>query len=166
MTDERGHARPPEGGPETVAEAEVDEEFSEMEVDAPRVGIVMGSKSDMAAMEAAAKELEQRGIGHEVRVMSAHRDPDVVADYARNARMRGLRVIIAGAGLSAALPGVVAAHTPLPVIGVPLTSSKSVAGGLDALLSIAQMPPGVPVACVGVDNARNAAVLAARILDS
>ena len=166
MTDERGHARPADGGPETVAEAEVEEEFSDMEVDAPRVGIVMGSKSDMAAMEAAAKELEQRGIGHEVRVMSAHRDPEVVADYARNARMRGLRVIIAGAGLSAALPGVVAAHTPLPVIGVPLTSSKSVAGGLDALLSIAQMPPGVPVACVGVDNARNAAVLAARILEA
>ncbi len=126
----------------------------------------MGSKSDMAAMDAAAEELKKLGIGHEVRVMSAHRDPDVVADYAKNAKMRGLRVIIAGAGLSAALPGVVAAHTQLPVIGVPLTSSRSVAGGLDALLSIAQMPPGVPVACVGVDSARNAAVLAARILDS
>ena len=110
---------------EPVAEAQVQEEFAEMEVDAPRVGIVMGSKSDMPAMEAASKELEQRGIGHEVRVMSAHRDPDVVADYAKNARMRGLRVIIAGAGLSAALPGVVAAHSDLPVIGVPLTSSKS-----------------------------------------
>jgi phosphoribosylaminoimidazole carboxylase PurE protein len=149
---------------EPIAEAEVQEEFAEMEVDAPRVGIVMGSKSDMPAMEAASKELEERGIGHEVRVMSAHRDPDVVADYAKNAKMRGLRVIIAGAGLSAALPGVVAAHTALPVIGVPLTSSKSVAGGLDALLSIAQMPPGVPVACVSIDGARNAAVLAARIL--
>jgi 5-(carboxyamino)imidazole ribonucleotide mutase len=137
-----------------------------IEVDAPRVGIVMGSKSDMAAMQSAAEELEKHGILHEVRVMSAHRDPDVVAEYAKNARMRGLRVIIAGAGLSAALPGVVAAHTDLPVIGVPLTSSKSVAGGLDALLSIAQMPPGVPVACVGVDNARNAAVLAARILSA
>ncbi len=159
---ERGHAR----GVETVAEAEPDAEFDDLEVDAPRVGIVMGSKSDMPAMEGAAKELETRGILHEVRVMSAHRDPDVVADYAKNARLRGLRVIIAGAGLSAALPGVVAAHTTLPVIGVPLTSSKSVAGGLDALLSIAQMPPGVPVACVGVDNAKNAAVLAARILDS
>ena len=166
MNEERGHARPAEGAaPEALAEAEVEEEFSEMEVGAPRVGIVMGSKSDLPAMEAASKELEQRGIGHEVRVMSAHRDPDVVADYARNARMRGLRVIIAGAGLSAALPGVVAAHTTLPVIGVPLTSSKSVAGGLDALLSIAQMPPGVPVACVGIDSARNAAVLAARILE-
>ncbi|HTE60012.1 MAG TPA: 5-(carboxyamino)imidazole ribonucleotide mutase [Solirubrobacteraceae bacterium] len=166
MTEERGHARPAEGAPEALAEAEVEEEFSEIEVAAPRVGVVMGSKSDLPAMEAASKELEQRGIGHEVRVMSAHRDPDVVADYARNARMRGLRVIIAGAGLSAALPGVVAAHTTLPVIGVPLTSSKSVAGGLDALLSIAQMPPGVPVACVGVDSARNAAVLAARILEA
>ena len=98
-----------------------------MEVDAPRVGIVMGSKSDMPAMEKAAKELDERGIRHEVRVMSAHRDPDTVADYAKNAKMRGLRVIIAGAGLSAALPGVVAAHTELPVIGVPLTSSMSVA---------------------------------------
>ena len=97
--------------------------------------------------------------------MSAHRDPEVVADYAKNARMRGLRVIIAGAGLAAALPGVVAAHTELPVIGVPLTSKTSVAGGLDALLAIAQMPPGVPVACVGVDGAKNAAVLAAKILD-
>src|SRR5688500_3372545 len=125
----------------------------------------MGSKSDMPLMEKAAQELEERGIRHEIRVMSAHRDPDTVAEYAKNARLRGLRVIIAGAGLSAALPGVVAAHTDLPVIGVPLTSSKSIAGGLDALLSIAQMPPGVPVACVGVDNPRNAAVLAARILD-
>ena len=147
------------------AEPQTEAEFEGMEVDAPRVGIVMGSKSDMAAMDAAAEELKKRDIGHEVRVMSAHPDPDVVAEYAKNAKMRGLRVIIAGAGLSAALPGVVAAHTDLPVIGVPLTSSTSVAGGLDALLSIAQMPPGVPVACVGVDNARNAAVLAARILD-
>jgi 5-(carboxyamino)imidazole ribonucleotide mutase len=150
--------------PETAVEPEVESEFADLDVQAPRVGIVMGSKSDMPAMEAAAEELKKQGIHHEVRVMSAHRDPEVVADYARNAKMRGLRVIIAGAGLSAALPGVVAAHTPLPVIGVPLTSSKSVAGGLDALLSIAQMPPGVPVACVGVDSARNAAVLAARIL--
>ena len=148
------------------AEPQTEAEFEGMEVDAPRVGIVMGSKSDMAAMDAAAEELKKRDIGHEVRVMSAHRDPDVVADYAKNAKMRGLRVIIAGAGLSAALPGVVAAHSELPVIGVPLTSSMSVAGGLDALLSIAQMPPGVPVACVGVDNAKNAAVLAARILDA
>ena len=139
-------------------------ELEGLEVGGPAVGIVMGSKSDMLAMEKAAKELTERGISHEVRVMSAHRDPDLVADYAKNARLRGLKVIIAGAGLAAALPGVVAAHTDLPVIGVPLTSATSVGGGLDALLAIAQMPPGVPVACVGVDNARNAAVLAARIL--
>jgi 5-(carboxyamino)imidazole ribonucleotide mutase len=151
---------------EPVAETSVEAEFEGLEVDAPQVGIVMGSKSDLPAMEAAAEELKGRGIRYEVRVMSAHREPDTVAGYAKNAQMRGLRVIIAGAGLSAALPGVVAAHTALPVIGVPLTSSKSVAGGLDALLSIAQMPPGVPVACVGVDNARNAAVLAARILQA
>ena len=150
------------GGP--VVETEVEDQFAELDVDAPLVGIVMGSKSDMPTMEKAARELEERGIRNEIRVMSAHRDPDTVAEYAKNARMRGLRVIIAGAGLAAALPGVVAAHTDLPVIGVPLTSSMSIAGGLDALLSIAQMPPGVPVACVGVDNARNAAVLAARII--
>ncbi len=147
---------------ESMAETAAD--IEDLDTDAPRVGIVMGSKSDLPAMEKAEAELTERGISSETRVMSAHRDPDTVADYAKNARMRGLRVIIAGAGLSAALPGVVAAHTDLPVIGVPLTSKTSVAGGLDALLSIAQMPPGVPVACVGVDNARNAAVLAARIL--
>jgi 5-(carboxyamino)imidazole ribonucleotide mutase len=150
--------------PTSQTETQVEAEFEEMEVDAPRVGVIMGSKSDMPAMEAAIRELDERGILHEVRVMSAHRQPDVVTDYAKNAQMRGIRVIIAGAGLSAALPGVVAAHTSLPVIGVPLSSAKSIAGGLDALLSIAQMPPGVPVACVGVDSARNAAVLAARIL--
>jgi 5-(carboxyamino)imidazole ribonucleotide mutase len=150
--------------PETLAEPVV--ELEELEVDTPLVGIVMGSKSDMERMEAAERELIERGIRCEVRVMSAHREPEKVAEYARNARLRGLRVIIAGAGLSAALPGVVAAHTDLPVIGVPLTSRTSVAGGLDALLSISQMPPGVPVACVGVDNPRNAAVLAARILGS
>jgi phosphoribosylaminoimidazole carboxylase PurE protein len=147
-----------------ITQEAVAAEFDGIEEATPLVGIVMGSKSDLPAMEAAATELEKHGIHHETRVMSAHREPDTVADYAKNAEMRGLKVIIAGAGLSAALPGVVAAHTALPVIGVPLTSSKSVAGGLDALLSIAQMPPGVPVACVGVDNARNAAVLAARIL--
>jgi 5-(carboxyamino)imidazole ribonucleotide mutase len=165
MSEERGHATPAPAAPEARTEADPSEQFEALEVDEPRVGIVMGSKSDMPAMEAAAKELQERAISHEIRVMSAHRDPDVVAEYARNAKLRGLRVIIAGAGLSAALPGVVAAHTSLPVIGVPLTSSRSIAGGLDALLSIAQMPPGVPVACVGVDSARNAAVLAARILE-
>ena len=146
--------------------AETAAEIEELDTDAPRVGIVMGSKSDLPAMEKAEAELTERGISSETRVMSAHRDPDVVADYAKNARCAGCKVIIAGAGLAAALPGVVAAHTDLPVIGVPLTSRTSVAGGLDALLSIAQMPPGVPVACVGIDSARNAAVLAARILNA
>jgi len=153
-----------EAATEAEVETEVEAELGELDVDAPLVGIVMGSKSDLPVMEKAADELRERGIMHEVRVMSAHRDPETVADYARNARMRGLRVIIAGAGLSAALPGVVAAHTDLPVIGVPLRGPLSAAGGLDALLAIAQMPPGIPVACVGLDNARNAAVLAARIL--
>ena len=157
---------PPEPDVEAQVETQVEHQFDDLEVDAPRVGIVMGSKSDMPVMEKAKKELDDRGILSEVRVMSAHRDPDVVTEYARNARGRGLRVIIAGAGLAAALPGVVAAHTDLPVIGVPLTSSTSIAGGLDALLAIAQMPPGVPVACVGVDGARNAAVLAAKILEA
>jgi len=151
-----------ERGPQTLAASQ--SELEQLDIDEPLVGILMGSKSDIPVMEPAERELTERGIGSETRVMSAHREPDAVAEYARNARLRGLRVIIAGAGLSAALPGVVAAHCDLPVIGVPLTSRTSVAGGLDALLAIAQMPPGVPVACVGVDNARNAAVLAARIL--
>ena len=133
---------------------------------APRVGIIMGSKSDMEIMEKAGAVLDDAGVRHEIRVMSAHRDPDVVADYCKNARMRGLRVIIAGAGISAALPGVAAAHTDLPVIGVPLTSSLTAAGGLDAILSIVQMPPGVPVAAVGLDNPKNAAHLALRILSA
>ncbi|HZG47882.1 MAG TPA: 5-(carboxyamino)imidazole ribonucleotide mutase [Thermoleophilaceae bacterium] len=150
-----------------VTETAVEHQFDDLDVDvAPQVGIVMGSKSDMPVMQKAADLLDELGIRHETRVMSAHRDPDTVAEYAKNARMRGLRVIIAGAGLAAALPGVVAAHTDLPVIGVPLTSKTSVAGGLDALLAIAQMPPGVPVATVGVDNAKNAAALAARILSA
>jgi 5-(carboxyamino)imidazole ribonucleotide mutase len=151
---------------EVAPVAEVEEEFAELDVDAPLVGIVMGSKSDMPVMEKAGRELEERGIRYEMRVMSAHRDPETVAAYAKNAKMRGLRVIIAGAGLAAALPGVVAAHTELPVIGVPLRTDSSVGGGLDALLAIAQMPPGVPVACVGVGAARNAAVLAAKILQT
>ena len=147
-----------------ATEAAVEAEFEGMEVDAPRVGIIMGSKSDMETMEKAGKVLEEHGIRYEIRVMSAHRDPEMVADYCKNARMRGLRVIIAGAGLSAALPGVAAAHSDLPVIGVPLSSSLSAAGGLDSILSVVQMPPGVPVAAVGLDNPRNAAHLAIRIL--
>jgi phosphoribosylaminoimidazole carboxylase PurE protein len=132
--------------------------------DSPLVGILIGSESDRERIQPAVDELGARGVACELEVRSAHRQPDAVAEYARSARERGLRVLICGAGLAAALPGVVAAHTDLPVIGVPLRSSMSVLDGLDALLSIVQMPPGVPVACVGVDNAKNAAVLAARIL--
>ncbi len=132
----------------------------------PVVGILIGSDSDRERMQPALDELGQRGIACELEVRSAHRNPEAVAEYAQSARDRGVRVLIAGAGLAAALPGVVAAHTDLPVIGVPLRSTMSVGDGLDALLSIVQMPPGVPVACVGVDNAKNAAVLAARILDA
>jgi phosphoribosylaminoimidazole carboxylase PurE protein len=145
--------------PET--EAAVEQAFPEP---GPLVGILVGSESDRAAMEGATAELDERGISWEFNVLSAHRNPREVAEYATSAAPRGIRVLITGAGLAAALPGVVAAHTELPVIGVPLRSSKSVLDGLDALLAIVQMPPGVPVACVGVDNSKNAAVLAARIL--
>jgi phosphoribosylaminoimidazole carboxylase PurE protein len=160
----------PESRPESgsaislVPDPDVQAQLEEFDVDAPRVGIVLGSDSDMEKMEGAARELRERGVPHELRVISAHRQPDEVAEYAKGARLRGLRVIIAGAGISAALPGVIAAHTDLPVIGVPLSGRLTAAGGLDAILSIVQMPPGVPVACVGLDNPRNAAILAARIL--
>jgi 5-(carboxyamino)imidazole ribonucleotide mutase len=128
------------------------------------IGILVGSESDRERMQGAFDVLDEAGVGYEFDVRSAHRSPDAVRDYARSARERGLKVLICGAGLSAALPGAVAAHTDLPVIGVPLRSSLSVLDGLDALLAIAQMPPGVPVAAVGVDNPRNAAALALRIL--
>jgi 5-(carboxyamino)imidazole ribonucleotide mutase len=164
LEPERGFAMTDVAPEEPETLPEVEEAFEEIEVDAPRVGIIMGSASDKPVMQPAGEELKERGIRFEVRVISAHRDPDAVADYARNAHMRGLRVIIAGAGMSAALPGVVAAHTDLPVIGVPIKAKNSVSDGLDALLSTVQMPPGVPVACVAVNGARNAGVLAARIL--
>ena len=135
-----------------------------MPADGPLVGILVGSESDRDAMSAAMTELDERGISHEFNVLSAHRNPDGVAEYAKSAAARGVKVLIAGAGMAAALPGVVAAYSELPVIGVPLRSSKSVADGLDAMLSIVQMPPGVPVACVSIDGSRNAAVLATRIL--
>ena len=160
----------PLGGAPARLEAlddQLDEELEaleELEVDAPRVAILMSDKSEMPVMEPAEQILAERGIRCEVRVMSAEDEPGTVADYAGNARLRGIKVIIAGGALSAALPGVVAAHTDLPVIGVPLRHPTSVAGGLDALLGIAQMPAGAPVACVGIDGARNAGVLAARIL--
>ena len=141
----------------------VEEAFEEIDVDEPHVGIIMGSKNDKPKMQPAGTVLEEAGVRFEVRVMSAHRDPELVRDYCQNARMRGLKVIIAGAGMSAALPGVAAAHTDLPVIGVPILG-KSL-GGLDALLSAVQMPPGVPVACVAVDGAKNAGLLAVRIIN-
>jgi 5-(carboxyamino)imidazole ribonucleotide mutase len=147
-----------------LAEPEVRAQLEEFDIGEPLVGIVMGSPSDMEQMEKAAKELSERGIPHELKVMSAHREPDTVAEYAKTAKSRGVRVVIAGAGVSAALPGAIAAHTDIPVIGVPLSGRLSAAGGLDAILSIVQMPPGVPVACVGLNNARNAAILAAQIL--
>jgi 5-(carboxyamino)imidazole ribonucleotide mutase len=141
-------------------------QFTESRPDGPLVGIIMGSQSDMEVMQKAGKVLDEAEVSFEIEVMSAHRDPERVADYCRTAQERGLKVIIAGAGLSAALPGVAAAHTGLPVIGVPLSSSLSAAGGLDALLSVVQMPPGVPVAAVGLDNPRNAAHLAVRIINA
>jgi 5-(carboxyamino)imidazole ribonucleotide mutase len=148
----------PEEAPTPLA---VLEEFEEA---GPLVGILIGSESDREAIEPAVEELNDRGISNEVRVLSAHRDPRAVAEYGSTAALRGVRVIIAGAGMSAALPGVVASYSDLPVIGVPLTSSKSAAGGLDAILAIVQMPPGIPVACVSLNGARNAAILAAKIL--
>jgi 5-(carboxyamino)imidazole ribonucleotide mutase len=159
----------PEGiGPEadvgTVTMPAVEEAFEEIEVDAPLVGIIMGSKSDKPKLQPAGEALHDAGIRYEVRVMSAHRDPEMVREYCHNARMRGLKVIIAGAGMSAALPGVAAAHTDLPVIGVPISSGTL--GGLDALLAASQMPPGVPVACVAIDGAKNAGMLAARIINA
>lgn len=128
----------------------------------PLVGILMGSQSDAHVMDDAAKELEARDISHEISVLSAHRDPEGVREYALGAERRGLKVIIAGAGKAAALPGVVASMTGLPVIGVPIRTTDL--GGLDSLLSMVQMPPGVPVATVAINGARNAAILAAQIL--
>lgn len=128
----------------------------------PQVGIIMGSRSDLDTGIKAAEALVSLGINFEITVASAHRTPDDAVNYARNARSRGLRSIIAIAGLSAALPGVLAAHTTLPVIGVPV--SAGTLGGLEALLSTAQMPSGVPVAAMGIDAARNAALFAARII--
>jgi 5-(carboxyamino)imidazole ribonucleotide mutase len=130
--------------------------------DKPTVAVVMGSESDREIMADAVTVLDEAGIASEVQVMSAHREPERVAEFAKAAQARGIRVIIAGAGLAAALPGVVASYTDLPVIGVPLATGTL--GGLDALLAICQMPKGVPVATVGINNAKNAGLLAVRIL--
>lgn len=127
----------------------------------PLVSIIMGSTSDLPVMEKACKWLEQEEIPFEINALSAHRTPDAVEEFAKNAKTRGIRVIIAGAGMAAALPGVIAASTPLPVIGVPI---KGMLDGLDAMLSIIQMPPGIPVATVGVNASQNAAILAAEIM--
>ena len=121
----------------------------------------MGSTSDLPVMEKACKWLEQQQIPFELNALSAHRTPDAVREFAQNAKQRGIKVIIAGAGMAAALPGVIAASTPLPVIGVPI---KGMLDGLDAMLSIIQMPPGIPVATVGVNGAQNAAILAAEMI--
>ena len=129
---------------------------------APKVGIVMGSDSDMAVMAKAADMLEELGLDYEMRIISAHREPDELIAWTKGAEERGIRVMIAGAGMAAALPGMCAALFPLPVIGVPL-SGKNL-DGMDAVFSILQMPPGIPVATVAVDGAKNAAILAAKIL--
>jgi 5-(carboxyamino)imidazole ribonucleotide mutase len=130
----------------------------------PVVGVIMGSKSDLETMRAAVDELAKFGVAHEVKVVSAHRTPDAMVSYAKSARDRGLKVIIAGAGGAAHLPGMVASMTTLPVIGVPVATKHL--GGEDSLYSIVQMPGGVPVATVGIGNARNAGLLAIRILGS
>ena len=130
--------------------------------DSPLIGIVMGSDSDLSTMQAAADVLREFGVPFEMRVVSAHRTPDDMADYAKTAHTRGLRAIIAGAGGAAHLPGMVAAYTPLPVIGVPVQSKAL--SGLDSLLSIVQMPGGVPVATVAIGQAKNAGLLAVQIL--
>mgnify|MGYP002431662008 CR=1 FL=1 len=127
----------------------------------PRVSIIMGSTSDLAIMEKAAKVLDDMGIPFEMNALSAHRTPAEVEAFAKQAAERGIEVIIAGAGMAAHLPGVIAAMTPVPVIGVPINASLN---GMDALLAITQMPPGIPVATVGVNAAKNAALLAAEIL--
>ena len=127
----------------------------------PKVSIIMGSTSDLPVMEKAARVLDEMEIPFEMNALSAHRTPQEVEEFASDAEGRGLRVIIAGAGMAAALPGVIAANTTLPVIGVPI---KGMLDGLDALLSIVQMPPGIPVATVGVNGAQNAALLAVEML--
>ncbi len=127
-----------------------------------KVGIVMGSDSDLAVMNKAADVLDELGIDYEMNIISAHREPDIFFDWAKNAEKNGIKVIIAGAGMAAHLPGMCAALFPLPVIGVPLYS-KSLSG-TDALYSILQMPPGIPVATVAIDGAKNAGILAAKIL--
>jgi len=130
----------------------------------PVIAVIMGSESDRMFMEKCVRELEEKQIPHDVFVMSAHRDPERVREFAQNARANGYKVIIAGAGMAAALPGVIAAQTDLPVIGVPIAGTSNPLRGQDALYAIVQMPPGVPVACMAINGAKNAALFAMRIL--
>jgi 5-(carboxyamino)imidazole ribonucleotide mutase len=167
---------PPEIGTAELPDPELDAELTDPEVEAeleqieenyaasgPLVGIVVGSSDDLARMLPAEEYLSERGIDSEVQVLDS---PVTVGEYCEGARAKGLKVIIVGASMSTALPGIAAGHTDLPVIGVPLSGRLTAAGGLDAILSIVQMPPGVPVACVGLNNPRNAAILAAQIIAS
>jgi 5-(carboxyamino)imidazole ribonucleotide mutase len=141
---------------------EVEPQLKEIDFQPVLVGVVMGSESDREVMQPCLDELSERGIPFEVNVISAHRDPKKLAAYAEGVSGRGLKVIIAGAGKAAALPGVIASLTMLPVIGVPVMTKDL--GGLDSLLSIVQMPPGVPVACMAINGAKNAAIMASKML--
>lgn len=148
-----------------MLEPQTEDELAGLDVrEGPLVAITAGTEGDLEAMAEARDELTLRGLSFEETVVSPTHDPDLVREWARGARQRGIKVVIAGASMSAALPGMIAAQTDLPVIGVPIMGENSVSGGLDALLSIAQAPPGNPVACVAVGGARNAAILAARII--
>ncbi len=149
-------------GPAPTPVPEVHPVWEELEADGPQVGIVIPSEADREQIEAACNELLERAITFEVRVLSAHRNPREVAEYASTAMLRGVRVVIAAAGGAAALPGVIASYTELPVIGVPIERGNL--GGMDALMSVVQMPDGVPVACMAINGARNAAIYAAKIL--
>jgi 5-(carboxyamino)imidazole ribonucleotide mutase len=162
---------PPEQGlaempAEPVLSTEAEHDLQTLEEDRPVVGIVIATRASNDVMRSACEELRRHGISYEQRVLSPHFDGAMVADYAGAARSRGLKVLIAAESLAAALPSLLAAHTDLPVIGVPLRDECSVAGGLDALLSVVQTPPGAPVASVGLDAARNAALVAVRILQA
>ncbi len=148
--------------PHPAPAPEVHPVWEELEADGPQVGIVIANDGDREQIDSACNELLERAITFEVRVLSAHRNPREVAEYASTAALRGLRVIIAAAGGAAALPGVIASYTELPVIGVPVDRGNL--GGMDALLSVVQMPDGVPVACMAINGARNAAIFAAKIL--
>jgi 5-(carboxyamino)imidazole ribonucleotide mutase len=154
--------QPAPSTPTPAPAPEVHPVWEELEHDGPHVGIVIATDADREQIESACNELLERAITFEVRVLSAHGNPREVAEYASTAALRGIRVVIAAAGGAAALPGVIASYTELPVIGVPV--ERGTLGGMDALLSVVQMPEGVPVACMAINGARNAAIYAAKIL--